>query len=94
MQRLRTVTSLDFSAVAGHHAMPAALLYIYLKSTVATRQVRIMMQLFDLFDALACSKIFRNISMDILSTLTCQCHRHFAELFPFEIFSIEIMSTL
>ena len=27
MQRLRTVTSLDVSAVAGHHAMPAALLY-------------------------------------------------------------------
>ena len=26
MQRLRTVTSLDVSAVAGHHAMPAALL--------------------------------------------------------------------
>ena len=28
MQRLRTVTSLDVSAVAGHHAMPAALLLI------------------------------------------------------------------
>ena len=26
MHRLRTVTSLDVSAVAGHHAMPAALL--------------------------------------------------------------------
>ena len=26
MQRLRTVTLLDVSAVAGHHAMPAALL--------------------------------------------------------------------
>ena len=26
MQRLRTVTSLDVSAGAGHHAMPAALL--------------------------------------------------------------------
>ena len=26
MQRLRTVTSLDVSTVAGHHAMPAALL--------------------------------------------------------------------
>ena len=26
MQRLRTVTSLDVKAVAGHHAMPAALL--------------------------------------------------------------------
>ena len=26
MQRLRTVTSFDVSAVAGHHAMPAALL--------------------------------------------------------------------
>ena len=26
MQRLRTVTSLDVSAVAGHHAMPVALL--------------------------------------------------------------------
>ena len=30
MQRLRTVTSLDVSAVAGHHAMPAALLFTYL----------------------------------------------------------------
>ena len=30
MQRLRTVTSLDVSAVAGHHAMPAALLFIAL----------------------------------------------------------------
>ena len=27
MHRLRTVTSLDVSAVAGHHAMPAALLF-------------------------------------------------------------------
>ena len=27
MQRLGTVTSLDVSAVAGHHAMPAALLF-------------------------------------------------------------------
>ena len=30
MQRLRTVTSLDVSAVAGHHAMPAALLFLFL----------------------------------------------------------------
>ena len=30
MQRLRTVTSLDVSAVAGHHAMPAALLFFTL----------------------------------------------------------------
>ena len=29
MQRLRTVTSLDVSAVAGHHAMPAALLFFF-----------------------------------------------------------------
>ena len=28
MHRLRTVTSLDVSAVAGHHAMPAALLFL------------------------------------------------------------------
>ena len=27
VQRLRTITSLDVSAVAGHHAMPAALLF-------------------------------------------------------------------
>ena len=27
MQRLRTVTALDVSAVAGHHAMPAMLLF-------------------------------------------------------------------
>ena len=30
MHRLRTVTSLDVSAVAGHHAMPAALLFLIL----------------------------------------------------------------
>ena len=29
MHRLRTVTSLDVSAVAGHYAMPAALLLTY-----------------------------------------------------------------
>ena len=29
VQRLRTVTSLDVSAVAGHHAMPAALLFSF-----------------------------------------------------------------
>ena len=29
MQRLRTVTSLDVSAVAGHHAMPAVLLFVH-----------------------------------------------------------------
>ena len=29
MQRLRTVTSLDVSAVAGHHAMPAALIFLF-----------------------------------------------------------------
>ena len=28
MQKLRTVTSLDVSAVAGHHAMPAMLLFL------------------------------------------------------------------
>ena len=28
MHRLRTVTSLDVRAVAGHHAMPAALLLL------------------------------------------------------------------
>ena len=32
MHRLRTVTSLDVSAVAGHHAMPAALLLLLLLS--------------------------------------------------------------
>ena len=31
MQILRTVTSLDVSAVAGHHAMPAALLFLTLQ---------------------------------------------------------------
>ena len=30
MQRLRTVTSLDVIAVAGHHAMPAGLLFHFL----------------------------------------------------------------
>ena len=29
MQRLRTVTLLDVSAVAGHHAMPVALLFFF-----------------------------------------------------------------
>ena len=31
MQRLRTVTLLDVSTVAGHHAMPAALLFYFLQ---------------------------------------------------------------
>ena len=35
MQRLRTVTSLDISAVAGHHAMPAALLFIHQEMVLA-----------------------------------------------------------
>ena len=55
MQRVRTVTLLDVSAVAGHHAMPAALLLFiiiaifiiiiitssscYLKVTVVIRQL-------------------------------------------------------
>ena len=29
MHRLRTVSYLDVSAVAGHHAMPAALLFFF-----------------------------------------------------------------
>ena len=33
VQRLRTVTSLDVSAVAGHHAMPAALLFFQVRKT-------------------------------------------------------------
>ena len=40
MQRLRTVTLLDVSAVAGHHAMPAALLFsfnIYIKAHKSTK---------------------------------------------------------
>ena len=36
MQRLRTVTSLDVRAVAGHHAMPAALLLMDLFETLHT----------------------------------------------------------
>ena len=32
MQRLRTVTLLDVSAVSGHHAMPAALLLAFMNS--------------------------------------------------------------
>ena len=44
MHRLRTVTSLDGSAVAGHHAMPAALLFslsvqMYRKSYCTTSGV-------------------------------------------------------
>ena len=35
MQRLRTVTLLDVSAVAGHHAMPAALLFAVWDSKMA-----------------------------------------------------------
>ena len=34
MHRLRTVTSLDVSAVAGHHAMPAALLFLQEKKKI------------------------------------------------------------
>ena len=38
MHRLRTVTSLDVSAVAGHHAMPAALLlYVYYTKKITFR---------------------------------------------------------
>ena len=37
MQRLRTVTLLDVSAVAGHHAMPAALLFPLAKSNMNPR---------------------------------------------------------
>ena len=37
MQRLRTVTSLDVSAAAGHHAMPAALL-LTLKSVCVSER--------------------------------------------------------
>ena len=35
MQRLRTVTSLDVSAVAGHHAMPAALLFFFYQAEIS-----------------------------------------------------------
>ena len=38
MQGLRTVTSLDVSAVAGHHAMPAVLLLIYGRHTISKCQ--------------------------------------------------------
>ena len=34
MQRLRTVTSHDVSAVAGHHEMPAALLFELVKMSL------------------------------------------------------------
>ena len=37
MQRLRTVTLLDVSAVAGHHAMPAALLFISDLAVIAAK---------------------------------------------------------
>ena len=47
MQRLRTVTSVDVSAVAGYHAMPAALLFgegkhqsYNQRNTVKVRNVR------------------------------------------------------
>ena len=40
MQRLRTVTSLDVSAVAGHHAMPAALLYTCARTAKALTSLR------------------------------------------------------
>ena len=40
MHRLRTVTSFDVSAVAGHHAMPAALLF-GVKSEFIPRQLHV-----------------------------------------------------
>ena len=39
MQRSRTVTSLDVSPVAGHHAMPAALLFNILLGVYKIAQV-------------------------------------------------------
>ena len=41
MQRLRTVTLLDVSAVAGHHAMPAALLFEFNEDMV---QILLMLE--------------------------------------------------
>ena len=40
MQRLRTVTSLDVSAVAGHHAMPAALLFVKVKPVLVALSIK------------------------------------------------------
>ena len=55
MQRLRTVTLLDVWAVAGHHAMPAALLFLSIilnttntgsKQTYYVRLVKLFFVLF------------------------------------------------
>ena len=43
MQRLRTVTSLDVSAVAGHHAMPAALLFIFVCNEKFHRNIKTLL---------------------------------------------------
>ena len=48
MHRLRTVTSLDVSAVAGHHAMPAALLFDLEKAYDTTWKYGIMKDLHDI----------------------------------------------
>ena len=48
MQKLRTVTSLDVSAVAGHHAMPVALLFDLEKAYDPTWRYGILQDLHDL----------------------------------------------
>ena len=59
MQRLRTVTSLDVSAVAGHHAMPAALL-LHRKTTLLTSSPICALLKWGIFLKERISSIFEN----------------------------------
>ena len=69
VQRLRTVTSLDVSAVAGHHAMPAALLlFLMSRSTLQT--------------LLSCVKRGKPVLLNLLSNLTGTWRRNDVVLTP------------
>ena len=57
MHRLRTVTLLDVSAVAGHHAMPAALLFYELSQAIL------------MYVGLLCSHLPKNLALLIFFPL-------------------------
>ena len=52
MQRLRNVTSLDVSAVAGHHAVPAGLLFSSALGILFDRLTFFLKKIIELFDRL------------------------------------------
>ena len=77
MHRLRTVTSLDVSAVAGHHAMLAALLFGYLSwlgcSKLTTLLVNVLLiqtlisEICQFFFFKKCEKLFSFFSIKNIS---------------------------